>query len=133
MRILFLALTAPFPPTNGHRLRTWSMLRTLAADGHEVSLLVLADGEHDGGDAGPLREVCRRLRVLEVPRPSGLRQYAGRLLAALSPLPYGVWRLRSAALRQAVAEELGAEAFDAVLCDGVYNMVNVPDSGRPSP
>jgi glycosyltransferase involved in cell wall biosynthesis len=131
VRILFLALTAPFPPTNGHRLRTWSLLRTLAGDGHEVSLLVLADGEHDGGDPAPLREVCRRVRVLEMPRPRGLRQYAGRLLAALSPLPYGVWRLRSAALRQAVADELRAEAFDAVLCDGVYNMVNVPDGGHP--
>jgi glycosyltransferase involved in cell wall biosynthesis len=130
VRILFVALTAPFPPTNGHRLRTWSLLRALAGDRHEVTLLVLADGETEGHEA-PLRALCRRVQVVHVPRPHGLSQYMGRLAAALSPLPYGAWRLRSAALRRAIGDELREGRFDALLCDGVYTMVNVPEAAPP--
>jgi glycosyltransferase involved in cell wall biosynthesis len=127
VRILFVALTSPFPPTSGHRLRTWSMLRALAAEGHQVTLRVLADDEDDA-EAAPLREVCRDVRVWRVPRPHGARHCLGRLAAVLSPLPYAVRRLASPALRSALAEELGRGSFDAVLCDGVYNLVNVPDT-----
>lgn len=132
MRILFVALTAPFPPTNGHRLRTWSMLQALAADGHELTLLVLAEDDEVVPEGGPLRRLCRSVDVVQVARPAGWRQYLSRAQALLSSLPYGVWRLRSPALQRLVRERLAEGSFDLLLCDGVYNMVNVPKrAGRP--
>jgi hypothetical protein len=39
MRILFVSLTPPLPPTNGHRMRNLVLLRALADEGHRVSLV----------------------------------------------------------------------------------------------
>ena len=127
MRILFLALTDPFPPTNGHRLRTWSMLQSLAADGHELSLVVLADEEGAAPADGPLRTLCASVERVATARPAGWRQYAARARAVVSRLPYGVWRLRSLPVRTRVEEALARGGVDAVFCDGVYAMINVPD------
>ena len=42
MRLLFLGLSFPLPANNGDKIRTWALLRALAAEGHEVSLLTFA-------------------------------------------------------------------------------------------
>lgn len=126
MRILFLALTAPFPPTNGHRLRTWSMLQGLAADGHDLTLLVLDDNGAAETESGPLRELCRDVETVPVWRSAGPRQYLSRAQALFTTVPFGAWRLRSPQLQRRLAAKLAAGGFDALICDGVYNMINVP-------
>jgi len=134
MRILFVALLPPFPPLNGHRLRTWVLLQALAAEGHEVTLLSF--GEPDGLSAanGPLRTLCERVEFFAVPRASEGWKHAllGRVQALFSGLPYGAWRFRSSTLQQRLEELMAQQRFDAVLCDGVYNMVNLP-AAVPAP
>src|SRR5439155_23008856 len=61
VRLLFLSMTLPWPPNNGHRMRTWSLLRALAAEGHQTTLLAFAYPADLGGATGPLRQVCTRL------------------------------------------------------------------------
>lgn len=39
MRILFLTQIIPYPPDAGPRVKTWHVLRYLAAQGHEVTLV----------------------------------------------------------------------------------------------
>ena len=129
MRILFVGLSLPYPPTTGHRLRTWALLQSLARDGHDITLLSFAEpGEHvDHGS--PLRKLCRRVDVVPVPGGDGSGgEYGRRLRALLSPLPYGAWRFRSPVLQALIQAELDGGRVEMIVCDGVYNMVNVPDS-----
>lgn len=131
MRILFVSLAPPFPLTNGHRLRTWALLHALIQEGHQVALITFAD-PGEVGAASPLRKLCERVEVLPAPRrvpvPGG--DYLGRALALVSSLPFGAWRFQSAAMRKRVEQALATGRYDAILCDGVYNMPNIP---APSP
>lgn len=130
LRILFASLALPFPPNNGQRLRNWGLLRALAQEGHEVTLLSFAEANEFAQDLTPLRKICRGANL--VPSPSaqnkGWRMYWGRLCGLLSPLPYGAIKYHSAAMESAVRELMERERFDAVICDDIYQFKNLPDS-----
>ena len=124
MRVLFVALESPYPPTKGHRIRTWSMLKALVREGHEVSLVGFSM-PGDELDPGPLQQCCARLDMVPMPhRP------LGRIRNLFSRLPYGAWRFRSAELRQRIRAEV--ERADVILCDGLYNMINLPERSTVS-
>jgi len=130
MKILFVALTSPFPPTNGHRLRVWALLQTLAEEGHSITLLILTVSSEETKDFGALRDFCEHVETIPALSHSGVLagQYLGRLVKLFSPQPYGASRFRCPILKKRVLEVLRSGDFDAILCDGEYNMQNLPDS-----
>lgn len=130
MRILFAGLTSPYPPTNGHRLRTWAMVRTLADDGHAVTVASLADSPEPPGDLAPLHRICRTVEVVPPPRFMTGSEAINRLRALVSRLPYGAWKFRSPEFTASLERHLARERFDAVICDGVYNIQNLPPQIR---
>ncbi len=126
-RVLFAALSLPYPPTNGHRLRTWSLLRALAADGYSVTLVSLVEPDELNGDLRQLSEICTAVELVQAPgRSSSLKEILVRLRAILSPLPYAAWRLYSQKFRAAIEHHLARQQFEFVLCDGIYNDQNLP-------
>src|SRR5262249_25780457 len=130
MKILFVALTSPFPPTNGHRLRVWALLQTLAQEGHSITLLILTISSEETKDFGALRDLCEHVETIPALSHSGVLagQYLGRLVKLFSPQPYGASRFRCPLLKERVLDVLRSGDFDVVLCDGEYNMQNLPDS-----
>lgn len=130
MKILFVALTSPFPPTNGHRLRVWALLQALAQDGHSITLLILAVSSEETKDSGALLDLCEHVEAIPALSQSGVLagQYLGRLVRIFSPQPYGASRFRCPLLKKRVMEVLASGEFDAIFCDGEYNMQNLPDS-----
>ena len=64
MRLLFLALSFPLPANNGHKIRTWALLRALAAEGHEVSLLAFAREDETMEGQSSLGAVCRDVDIV---------------------------------------------------------------------
>lgn len=128
MSILFVSLTPPFPPTNGHRVRNYALLRALAEEGHRVSLVSFADADGMRVSRAKLRQLCCDVAFVPPERgdPGHGGQYWRRLRALKSPCPYGVWRFASAALSAAVSFRLARGGFDAVICDGIYLMQNLP-------
>jgi glycosyltransferase involved in cell wall biosynthesis len=75
-----------------------------------------------------MREVCERL--VTVPRedaPKGTwRFYAGAARYVADPVPYAVAKYRSSAYRVRLAELLARGRFDAVVCDFLPPVVNIP-------
>jgi glycosyltransferase involved in cell wall biosynthesis len=113
---------------NGHRLRTWAMVRALADEGHRVTLVSFAEPDEMKADLAPLREMCRVVDLVPSPAASAQRllEPFRRLRALAAPMPYGAWKFRSGAFRAAIERRLAEHAFDAVICDGIYNVQNLP-------
>ncbi|MGH7368442.1 MAG: glycosyltransferase family 4 protein [Candidatus Rokuibacteriota bacterium] len=134
MRILFATLTMPFPPTNGHRLRLWALLRALTEEGHKVSVVSFADSDEIRREDPELDALCQRVDRISLPNGSGFTrpELLRRAFRLLSPYPFGVDRLRSAEFTAIVSQRLTEESFDLLICDGIYNIQNLPrESGVP--
>lgn len=133
LRILFVGLTPPFPPTNGHALRDWFLLKALAQEGHDVSLVAFTTAPLQADTVAALETVCSAFEVTQEPAANGslLKTCRGRLLAAFTSMPYGAWRLRSAAMRDAIARRLADHSTDLIICDDIYVAQNVPPSNVP--
>ena len=115
------------PLDKGGKLRTWHLMRQLAAR-HDITYLSFAEPfEREEHRAG-MREVCRRLET--VPRSDAakgtLRFYADAARYVVDPVPYAVAKYRSQAYTRRLRELLAAERFDAVVCDFLPPVVNLP-------
>src|SRR5579863_4258163 len=71
MRLLFLSPTFPYPPTNGHKMRTWAMLCALAAEGHHFTVLTFAEPQEAKADCRPLFEISKDIEI-EIFKPAAL-------------------------------------------------------------
>lgn len=133
LRVLFVGLTPPFPPTNGHRLRDWFLLKALAQEGHEVALISFTATAVPASSMSALEGVCASIELIQEPgvNASLVEACRGRLLASVTARPYGAWRLRSAAMRKSIAEHLKAGATDVIICDDIYLAQNVPPTDVP--
>ncbi len=100
-----LAVTSrlPFPPREGHQLRSWHLLKALAAQ-HEVTLLSFLRDDDDPADAGPLRDVLAGLETFPIPSERSCGALAGALLrGVLTRTPFVAAKYASPALRRRLA------------------------------
>ncbi len=126
MRILFVAVSLPFPPNIGQRMRNYSLLRALRMEGHEVTVLAFGGQDELAAARAGLANLCADLDVVPNPGGGARAGYAGRLSALISGIPYGAWRMRSDSMRTAVSKRLAGQSFDLVLCDDIYLIGNLP-------
>ena len=127
MKLLWLNAGLLLPLDKGGKLRTWHVMRHLAAR-HDITYLSFADSTQTPADRAGMREVCTRLET--IPRtdaPKGTwRFYADAAGYVVAPAPYAVAKYRSAAYRAALDALLARERFDAVVCDFLPPVVNLP-------
>jgi sugar transferase (PEP-CTERM/EpsH1 system associated) len=127
MKILWLNAGLLLPLDKGGRLRTWHLMRHLAAR-HEITSLSFAGTVSTSAREG-MREVCSRL--VTVPRtdpPKGTVRFyadAGRFL--VHSLPYAVAKYRSTEYERTLRALLSEASFDVVVCDFLPPAVNMPD------
>ena len=127
MRLLWIKSDVLLPLDTGGKLRTWHLLRHVAAH-HEVTYLGFAAPDQRAEHVDGMHEVARHVHV--VPRtnpPKGsLRFYADAVLHLADPLPYAVGKYRSRAFRRRLAELLRTQPFDLIVCDFLVPAVNLP-------
>ena len=130
MQLLFLSMFYPLPANNGVKMRTWAVMRALAAEGHEITLATFADPTQANGHSAELLQVCRRVEC--VPRVlkslSSSADYLGRLRGVFSFLPYGVVQARSDQMKKRVLSLIQSDGFHAVVCEQTDPLVNFPHS-----
>ena len=113
MEVLFVAHRAPFPPDKGDRLRSFHLLRGLAALG-PVDLVAPADGEEEAAAArAGLAPLCREVHVEARRRPAARLRMAAALVGGGSLTL--AW-MRDARLRRALDDLLARRRYD--LCFG---------------
>jgi glycosyltransferase involved in cell wall biosynthesis len=110
-------------------MRTWSILRALAAERHELMLVAFADPCDANGLSCPeLSKICQR--VIQVPHRfkslSSNKGYAGRAAHLFAQVPYGVAAARSPQMASQLAALLSKNAVDAILCEQTDLLTNLP-------
>jgi sugar transferase (PEP-CTERM/EpsH1 system associated) len=127
MKLLWLNSGLLLPLDKGGKLRTWHVMRHLAAR-HDITYLSFQDSTQTEGDRLGMREVCSRLET--VPRTDAAkgswRFYADAAGYVVDRAPYAVAKYRSDAYRARIDQLLESGGYDAVVCDFLPPVVNLP-------
>jgi glycosyltransferase involved in cell wall biosynthesis len=67
MQILFLTQIVPYPPDAGPKVKTWHVLRSLAGQGHHVTLVSFVRPEEEP-HISALREICEAVHGVPIRR-----------------------------------------------------------------
>ena len=133
MRILWLKSDLLLPLDKGGKLRSWHLMRHLAAR-HDITYMSFADSDQPRADLDGMREVAGRVEVIRRsdPQKGSLRFYADAAVHLLDPLPYAVGKYRSRAFRRRLSTVLSEQRFDLIVSDFLVPIVNLP-SRLPCP
>ena len=127
MKLLWLNAGLLLPLDKGGKLRTWHVMRHLAAR-HDITYLSFADASLSEADRAGMREVCSTL--LTIPRTDPgkgtWRFYADAAGYVVDRAPYAVAKYRSDAYRAELERLIAAERYDAIICDFLPPVVNLP-------
>src|SRR4051812_30238252 len=102
---------------------------------HDITYLSFEEPSQSGEHRSGMREVCQRLETIPRTDPAKgtLRFYADAARYLVDPVPYAVAKYRSEAYAARLRELLRTGSFDAVVCDFLPPLVNMPrDLGCPS-
>jgi len=128
MKILWLNAGLLLPLDKGGKLRTWHVMRHLAAR-HDIHYLSFEDSTQTEADRRGMSEVCSRLET--VPRTDAAkgtwRFYADAAGYVIDSVPYAVAKYRSDAYRARLEQMLASEAYDLIVCDFLPPVVNLPE------
>lgn len=101
-RLLVLTSRLPFPPREGHQLRSWHLLRALASR-HEVTLMSFRRDEDVVADIEPMRDILAGLETFPIPAEHSRRALAVALArGVLTRQPFIAAKYTSPALRERV-------------------------------
>ena len=127
MKVLWLNAGLLLPLDKGGKLRTWHVMRHLAAR-HDITYLSFADASQTEADRAGMREVCSRL--LTIPRTDPgkgtWRFYADAAGYVVDRVPYAVAKYRSDDYRAELERLMATERYDAIVCDFLPPVVNMP-------
>jgi polysaccharide biosynthesis protein PslH len=127
VKILWLNAGLLLPLDKGGKLRTWHLMRHLARR-HDITYLSFAEPAELATHGDGMREVCSRLDTVprSDPAKGTWRFYADAARYVIDRAPYAVAKYRSAAYRARVDALLQTGRFDAVVCDFLPPIVNMP-------
>jgi len=128
LNILWLNAGLLLPLDKGGKLRTWHVMRHLASR-HDITYLSFSDPAQTVEEREGMRAVCARLQT--IPRTDPAKGTAGFYLDAaryvIDRVPYAVAKYRSAAFKNTLRQLLDERRFDAIVCDFLPPVVNLPE------
>ena len=102
--MLFVTSRLPFPPREGHQLRSWHVLKALATE-HEVTLLSFARADDDLDAAGEMRSHLAGVETFPIASERSKLALAWALLrSTFSREPFVSTKYASRAMRARIAE-----------------------------
>jgi len=117
MNILFLSTENPYPPDHGHHLRTYYVLRHLAAQ-HKIFFVGFWQSEEELQHKAHLESLCASVDLLPIPGRARKAQYALALLRNLfSAWPFTVQRYFRRAAVERIRQIMQENRLDLVHFD----------------
>src|SRR5438876_336809 len=128
-----MSMTFPLPVNNGHKMRTWFLLRALKEEGHRITLLALGDAAEIEANRDEMLETCSDVAAVpfRVKNLSSGADYGRRIVGLFSHKPYAAHRFLSPALRLLAERLLQENDFDAIVADTVFSVINLPPNSVP--
>jgi len=116
LKVLVIDEDFPFPPDAGKRIRTWNLLRRLAAR-HDVELLCY--GSPDSPALAPLENAGIKAHLVPPHRTDarGARFFLSLLLNLFSPHPFSVDKHYSRNFQDALNHLLASNSWDLLHCE----------------
>lgn len=115
MRILFLTQIVPYPPDAGPKIKTWNVLRYLAAQGHEIILASFVRPE-EVRFIPMLEQVCKTVHTVPIKR-SRLADIGYWLRSHLTKRPFLIERDDLQEMHRVVGDVLNNEKIDCIHTD----------------
>lgn len=127
MRILWVKAGKLLPVDTGGKIRSYNLLRQLAAR-HETVLLSYYGGPRDEAYEREVAEHLPGAKTINTGAPDGgaLAQGAHYAARLLSPAPYAVTKFTSPEVKSLVARWLSERRFDVAVCDFLSASLNFP-------
>lgn len=125
MKILILTPQLPYPPQQGTSLRNFYIIRGLAADQHQVSLLSFLEPNQTAvaEQIAPLHQLCHQIETVPVPQRSPWQRLMQLLRGRQPDMAH---RLASAQFAQRLQQLLSQNAFDIVQIEGIELAAYLP-------
>ncbi len=121
MRILFVYTTPPYPPDAGGRIVDYNLLKGLAAQGHELTAIALADRRRPAKELQTIKSALDAFCDFRPVLVSLAFKPFQQGLAFLRGIPATMAKYQSDALRAELQRVLKAQRFDAL----VLNMLHM--------
>ena len=115
MHILFLTQILPFPPTSGPKVKTWHVLRHLAACGHNITLVSFVRPE-ELPYVDEVKKVCTAVHTVPVGR-SKMADLYYFLRSQVTGRPFLVERDDLSGVRSLVYQIVSSQAVDVIHAD----------------
>lgn len=120
MKILQFANKMPYPAKDGGSIATFSLARSFAALGHEVTILAMNTSKHYYKVNDIPEEIRKQVRIIGVDIDTTIRKSMALRNLLFSRMPYNAERFVSSAVDKKLASLLSEEKFDVVQLEGLY-------------
>ncbi len=98
-KILFVTTRIPYPPWEGHQIRTYNLLKRVCEQ-HEVHLVSFVRADEDPVHADHLRTLCKSVDLIPIPADqSKLKLLTTILTGVLTKTPFVVKKYATSAMR----------------------------------
>jgi glycosyltransferase involved in cell wall biosynthesis len=120
MKILQVANKFPYPAKDGGSIATLSLSRSMAALGHQVTVLAINTSKHFTDPATIPEELKQSIRFMSIPVNTEIRLHKLAWNFLFSSLPYNAERFISKDFDKALKDLLSEEKFDIIQLEGLY-------------
>jgi len=123
MRILFLSNWFPYPPSNGSRLRIYSLLRGLARH-HEITLLSFSEKPEIDNQSPEIHSICQAVYI--VPIKSFNSNSIRAIFGFFSPTPRFISETFSVEMAHQINEILSSDQYNLVIASQLSTAIYRP-------
>ncbi len=130
--ILFVTTRIPYPPREGHQIRSYNLLKH-ACSIHDVHLLSFARKDENAADARHLEGLCASVNTVEIPVEHNPLKWIGEVAASLlTERPFVVRKYYAVEMAQRIRECIEGKAPDLVHLDMLpLAQYQIQCAGRP--
>ncbi|HFC53228.1 MAG TPA: glycosyltransferase, partial [Gammaproteobacteria bacterium] len=115
--ILFMTTRIPYPPWEGHQIRTFNLLKA-ACSRHDVHLLSFVRREEDVSHAAILRDMCTSVELVDIPLERNRLLFLLDLLKGIATeQPFVVRKYRASCMEETMCRQIERCSPDLIHID----------------
>ncbi len=116
-KILFVTTRIPYPPWEGHQIRTYNLLKRVCEE-HEVTLVSFVRSDENPEHAEHLRTICKSVDLIKIPADQGKPKLLTTILSGVvTKKPFVVRKYSAPEMEQKLQEVIEQDTPDLVHFD----------------